>query len=105
MYYIYMLRCMDESIYTGITTDVDRRMNEHFSKDEKCAKYTFRHTAKKLERVFQTETRKDASKLEYHIKHLTKIQKEELIKNAKKLSYLKEKIDTKKYKVYKINNK
>ena len=75
MYYIYMLRCMDESIYTGITTDVDRRMNEHFSKDEKCAKYTFRHTAKKLERVFQTETRADASKLEYHIKHLTKSQK------------------------------
>lgn len=102
MYYIYMLRCMDESIYTGITTDVDRRMNEHFSKDERCAKYTFRHTAKKLERVFQTETRKDASKLEYHIKHLTKSQKEDIIKNAKKLSYLKEKLDTKKYKVYKI---
>lgn len=102
MYYIYMLRCMDESIYTGITTDVDRRMNEHFSKDEKCAKYTFRHTAKKLERVFQTETRADASKLEYHIKHLTKSQKEDIIKNAKKLSYLKEKLDTKKYKVYKI---
>lgn len=102
MYYIYMLRCMDESIYTGITTDVDRRMNEHFSKDERCAKYTFRHTAKKLERVFQTETRKDASKLEYHIKHLTKSQKEDIIKNAKKLTYLKEKLDTKKYKVYKI---
>ena len=102
MYYIYMLRCMDESIYTGITTDVERRMNEHFSKDEKCAKYTFRHTAKKLERVFQTETRKDASKLEYHIKHLTKLQKEDIIKNAKKISYLKEKLDTKKYKVYKI---
>lgn len=102
MYYIYMLRCMDESIYTGITTDVDRRMNEHFSKDERCAKYTFRHTAKKLERVFQTETRKDASKLEYHIKHLTKSQKEDIIKNAKNLTYLKEKLDTKKYKVYKI---
>ena len=30
MYYIYMLRCKDDSIYTGITTDLDRRMKEHF---------------------------------------------------------------------------
>ena len=33
MYYIYMLRCKDESIYTGITTDLQRRMQEHFSKE------------------------------------------------------------------------
>jgi predicted GIY-YIG superfamily endonuclease len=30
-----MLRCKDNSIYTGITTDVERRMKEHFSKEEK----------------------------------------------------------------------
>ena len=29
MYYIYMLRCMDNSIYTGITTNINRRMEEH----------------------------------------------------------------------------
>lgn len=40
MYYVYMLRCIDNTIYTGITVDVDRRMKEHFSKNEKCAKYT-----------------------------------------------------------------
>ena len=34
MYYTYMLRCKDNSIYTGITTDIERRMREHFSKDE-----------------------------------------------------------------------
>lgn len=32
MYYVYMLRCKDNSIYTGITTDINRRMEEHFSK-------------------------------------------------------------------------
>ena len=51
---------------------------------------------------------KDASKLEFHIKkNLTKTQKEELIKDAKKLRYLKEKINIKDYKVLskkEINN-
>ena len=41
-----MLRCEDNSIYTGITTDLDRSMKEHFGKDNKCAKYTRHHTAK-----------------------------------------------------------
>ena len=53
MYYTYMIRCEDNSIYTGITTDLNRRMEEHFTKTEKCAKYTFRHDAKKLERAWE----------------------------------------------------
>lgn len=80
-YYTYMLRCEDGSIYTGITTDVKRRMEEHFSKGEKCAKYTSRHTAKKLEAVWKSDNRILASKLEYHIKKLKKVEKERLIKN------------------------
>ena len=40
MYYTYMLRCTDNSIYTGITTNIERRMEEHFKQNEKCAKYT-----------------------------------------------------------------
>ena len=55
MYYIYMLRCKDNSIYTGITVDIDRRMKEHFERDKKCAKYTLRHQAQKLEAVWETE--------------------------------------------------
>ena len=102
MYYIYMLRCEDNSIYTGITIDIDRRMKEHFSKDKKCAKYTLRHNAKKLEKVWKTENRVLASKLEYHIKKLSKVQKEELIKNSNLLQeLLGEKIEADKYKIYK----
>ena len=58
-----MLRCEDNSIYTGITKDIKKRMEEHFSKDKNCAKYTLRHSAKKLEAVWQTENRALASKL------------------------------------------
>lgn len=81
MYYIYMLRCKDNSLYTGITTDISRRMDEHFSKNDRCAKYTFRHDALKLEKLWQTENRSLASKLEFNIKRLNKLQKEKLIVN------------------------
>lgn len=85
MYYIYMLRCEDHSIYTGITTDLERRMKEHFEKQASCAKYTFTHTAYQLEMAWKTTTRVDACKLEYHIKKLNKKQKEALILEAKRL--------------------
>lgn len=79
MYYTYMLRCKDESIYTGITTNIERRFEEHVKKTEKGAKYTRNHDALKMEAVWESENRADASKLEYWIKHLTKKQKERLI--------------------------
>lgn len=101
MYYVYMLRCVDKSIYTGITVDIERRMKEHFSKNEKCAKYTFTHSAKKLEAVWKTENKSLASKLEYAIKRLTKSKKEELIKNKEleKIFLSNSKIDANNYKI------
>ena len=86
MYYVYMLRCNDDSLYTGITTDLERRMEEHFSQNEKCAKYTKTHKAKKLETAWKTESRIYSSKLEYAIKTLKKEQKEELL-YLKELDY------------------
>ena len=98
MYYTYMIRCKDNSIYTGITTNLEKRMQEHFTKDEKCAKYTKKHTAIKLERAWKSENRVFASKLEYWIKHLSKLQKENLIKNPKKLEeFLSDKIEIDNY--------
>ena len=98
MYYIYMLRCEDNSIYTGITVNVGRRMEEHFSKNKKCAKYTFSHQAKKIEAVWETENKSLASKLEFNIKKLKKIEKEEIILTKDLGKYLEEKIETEKYK-------
>lgn len=94
MYYTYMIRCIDNSIYTGITNNLKRRMSEHFGKTEKCAKYTLRHTPKKIEAVWESANRTFASKLEYHIKSLKKHQKEIIIQNNEKIEdILSEKID------------
>lgn len=81
MYYTYIIRCTDDSLYTGITTDVKRRFEEHLSQSEKSAKYTRTHKAIKIEALWQSKDRVSASRLEYQIKRLTKVQKEELIKN------------------------
>ena len=42
MYYTYMLRCEDNSIYTGMTKDLEKRMEEHFSKRKKLCKIYFK---------------------------------------------------------------
>ena len=93
-----MLRCEDNSIYTGITVDVERRMEEHFNKNKKCAKYTSSHQAKKLEAVWKTENKSLASKLEFNIKKLKKAEKEAIILNKDLAKYLGEKIEIEKYK-------
>jgi len=103
MYYTYMLRCQDNSIYTGITTNVERRFEEHILKNKKCAKYTRNHNVNKIESVWQSENRVLASKLEFYIKALSKKQKEELILNNNLEELLSEKVDCSKYVRTEIN--
>nr|WP_294754484.1 GIY-YIG nuclease family protein [uncultured Ruminococcus sp.] len=79
MYYVYMIKCEGDMLYTGITNDIDRRMDEHFGRTEKCAKFTRSHRAQSLEALWSCESRSTASKLEYRIKQLSKAQKLRLI--------------------------
>ncbi len=81
MYYVYILRCSGDTLYTGIAADIDRRMAEHFGRTERCAKYTRSHRAEKLEALWSAENRSTASKLEYRIKKLSREQKLRLIEN------------------------
>lgn len=91
-FYVYMLRCEDNSIYTGFTTDIKRRWEEH-KKRSKKAKYTLSHPVKSLDALFFTNDKKTALKLEYYIKRLSKDKKEEIIKNPKLIyEYLGDKI-------------
>lgn len=77
LWYVYMLRCEDNSIYTGIAKNYEKRFKEHL--DGVGAKYTKSRKPIKIEKTFQCFTRSEASKLEYKIKKLTKIKKEKLI--------------------------
>ncbi len=98
MYFTYIVRCTDNSLYTGITNNLERRMKEHQEKGLKCAKYMKNHTFQKLECAFKSNNRSQASKLEFLIKSLSKKEKEELILDSKKIEfYFEDKIDSKDY--------
>ena len=97
MYYTYILRCEDNSLYTGITTDLNRRIEEHKSQSGKSAKYTRTHKVTRLEIAWKSENKVLASKLEYYIKKLTKPQKEQLIVTSDLEDVLGNKIESKYY--------
>ena len=101
MYFTYILRCKGGSLYTGITTDVQRRFSEHTSGNGKGAKYTGSRTPVKIEAVWQSETRSQASKLEAAIKKLKKAQKEELVLTLSLERFLADKIEILEYKTVK----
>lgn len=79
MYYVYMIRCADNSLYTGITTNVPRRVSEHINQSESCAKYTRSHRAISLAASWEIGSRSEASIIERRIKNLPKAKKEALI--------------------------
>jgi putative endonuclease len=77
-YFIYILKCDDDTLYTGITTDVKRRVDEHNNSD-KGAKYTKVRRPVELLYEEKSENRSSASKREYEIKKLSREKKMELI--------------------------
>ena len=77
--YIYILRCEDRSLYTGITTNLVRRIRQHTGKIKGGAKYTVSHKVIFIEAVWFTDDKQTARKLEYRIKKLSKASKERLI--------------------------
>ena len=77
-YFVYILECSDKTLYTGIATDVVRRLDEHNNSD-KGAKYTKIRRPLKLVYSEESENRSSASKREYEIKKLPRQKKLELI--------------------------
>ena len=87
-------------MYTGITTDVQRRLKEHQGKLSGGAKYTKGRIPTKVEVVWQSDNRSLASKLEYRIKKLSKQDKELLIQDPQRMAQLlEEHIEIKLYKL------
>lgn len=79
-YFVYIAECADGTLYTGISTDVERRMAEHNAGTG--AKYT--RTRRPVRAVYVEEAagRSEASRREYEIKRLARKEKEALIASA-----------------------
>jgi len=78
LWYVYILRCADNSLYTGITTDVNRRLEEHNS-HTLGAKYTRGRRPVELVYREKKQSRSEALKREHAIKKLSKQEKEALV--------------------------
>jgi len=80
---IYILRCADKSLYTGITTDITRRVHEHNFNNKLAAAYTRSRRPVTLVYNEPVPSRSRALKREHEIRRLSRNQKEFLIKNGK----------------------
>ncbi len=81
--YVYILRCKDDSLYTGWTVDLRNRLIQH--KKGKGAKYTRGRSPLELVYVESFSNKVDAQRREYKIKQLSREQKIKLIQKKKSI--------------------
>ena len=74
MWYLYVVLCNDDTLYTGVTTDITRRIYEH-NTTQRGAKYTKSRRPVKLMYCQSFNDRSTAQKAEYNFKQLTRKQK------------------------------
>ena len=79
-YFLYVLECSDSTLYTGITTDVERRLREHNTCNKKGSKYTRARRPVKILAAKIYNDRSEASKAESKFKKLQRKEKLEEIK-------------------------
>ena len=83
MHYIYLVRCSDDSLYCGWTTDLKRRIDAHNGHILGGAKYTRGRRPVTLVYAESFHQKQEAQRREYAIKRMTKTKKLRLIKGAK----------------------
>ena len=81
IWYVYMVRCNDGTLYTGITNNLDKRVEAHNSGKD-GARYTRSRRPVKLVYSEQVESKSAAAKLEYQFKRLPRSKKKELVKSS-----------------------
>ena len=79
-WWVYFLRCTDNSLYAGVTTDILRRIDEH-NNSKLGAKYTRARRPVSLAYLEEAKNKSMACQREYQIRHLTKDKKEQLVTN------------------------
>ena len=91
-WFLYLIRCKNGKLYTGITTDVERRFEEHESSDKKGSKYLRGKAPLKLVLKKKVGNRSMALKIEAKVKKLPKTKKELLVDDKIKIREIKKKI-------------
>lgn len=80
---IYILKCVDDSLYCGITNNIEKRLKQHKGEIIGGAKYTRSHWPCKLVYKEKSASRSEALKREAIIKKMSKVEKQTLINSLK----------------------
>jgi putative endonuclease len=88
MWHLYMVRCRNDSLYSGIATDVVRRFAEHAAQGKKCARYLRGKAPLELVFTVVAGTHSEAARLEALVKKVSKADKELLVRGQKSLAAL-----------------
>ena len=83
MYFIYLVRCKDDTLYCGQTKNLEKRIKEHNCSNVRGARYTKWRRPVRLVYFEEVVTISEALKREYNIKELTKQKKELLVLSMK----------------------
>lgn len=81
VWWLYVIQCRDGSLYTGVSTDVQRRFSEHQQQGAKTARYLRGRGPLRLVFSIEAGGRGDALKMEYRVKQLTRSEKLTMINN------------------------
>ena len=80
-WYVYMVRCADDTLYTGVTTDIERRLREH-NESARGARYTRSRRPVTVVWQEQSTSRAAACRREYEVRHLNRLQKLSLVADS-----------------------
>ena len=95
MWFVYIVRCADDTLYTGIAKDVTRRIEEHNANNRLAANYTRARRPVALVYREAAKTRSAAARREHEIKEMARPEKEHLIgQDRRKMQGLKRRLPT-----------
>jgi putative endonuclease len=83
VWYLYVVRTVDGTLYAGISTDVRRRFGEHMAQGRLTARYLRSHKPRELVLYRKIGSQSLALKVEYHFKRLPKRRKEHVVRSGR----------------------
>ena len=81
-WFLYIVKCNDDSLYTGVSNDVQRRFREHEKRGSRCSKYLRGKAPLQLVYSVAVGEKGEALRIEHRIKSLSRKDKERLIRGA-----------------------
>lgn len=87
-WFLYVIRCGDDTLYTGIAVDVVRRFGDHAAQGRRCARYLRGREPLRLAFAVEVGTRSRAAQVEARVKRLSRADKERLVRGELGLAAL-----------------